>query len=180
MAKTLAEFVNGLPDPQELWDESEMIAKEFPDYNTHINPLMPEASDFAMYKTENGAGAEGVLLVRKAEGGLIDAALLYAYDHESALTANIEDIEGADKQPALQGLPSEFNPALVQGSPLFWNFEDYPATSNHIFATAAVWFVDGAWHHADRLDTAQDFEGDPIDDTKMVRQFYSIFRGMAF
>lgn len=180
MAKTLAEFVAGLPDPQELWDESEMVTKEFPDYNKHLNPLTPEASNFALYKTEDGAGAEGVLLVRKAEGGLIDAALLYTYDHESSLTANIADLEGAEKQPALQGLPEEFSPALMEGSPLFWNFDGYPATSNHIFATAAAWYVDGAWHYADGLDEAHDFDGEPIDDTRMVRQFYSIFRGIGF
>jgi hypothetical protein len=180
MTKTLAEFVKGLPDPQELWDQSEQIAAEFPDYNKHLNPLMPEANNFAMYKTEDGAGAEGVLLVRKAEGGLIDAALLYAYDHESSLTANIEDAQGADYQPALRGLPSEFEPALAEGSPLFWNFDGYPATSNHIFATAAVWFVNGKWRSATKLNTMTDFDGKRIDDSQMVRHFYSIFRGMSF
>lgn len=180
MPKTLAEFVKGLPDPQELWDESEMVAAERPDYCKHLNPLSPEAENFAMFKIEDGAGAEGVLVVRKAEGGLIDAALLYAYDHESHLTANIEDIEGADYQPALRGLPSEFSPALTEGSPLFWNFDGYPATSNHIFATAAAWFVEGQWSTATELNTMTDFDGKPIDDTKMVSQFYSIFRGFGF
>jgi hypothetical protein len=180
MAKTLAEFVQGLPDPQELWDESELLTSERPDYNKRSNFLMPEASNFAFYKTEDGSGSEGVLLVRKAEDGLIDAALLYAYDHESSLTANIEDDEGADHQPALQGLPDDFNPALGAGSPLFWNFEGYPATSNHIFATAAAWYVNGKWHYAEGLDNANDFDGNPIDDTKMVRQFYSTFRSMGF
>lgn len=179
MAKSLARFVKELPDPQELWDESEMAASERPDYCKHIHGL-PNADNFSLFKIEDGAGAEGVLLIRKAEGGLIDAALLYAYDHESHLTANIEDTEGADKQPALQGLPSEFDPAFAKDSPLFWNYEGYPATSNHIFATAAAWFVDGAWHHAPDLDKALDYDGKPIDDTQMVRQFYSIFRGIGF
>lgn len=180
MAKTLDDFVKGLPDPQELWDESELAESERPDYCKRTSQLSPEADNFAMFKIEDGAGAEGVLLVRKAEGGLIDAALLYAYDHESRLTANIEDLDGADNQPALRGLPDVFNPVFAQGSPLFWNFPSYPATSNHIFATAAVWFVDGAWHHAPNLDQAQDLDGNPIDDTKMVRQFYRIFRGIGF
>lgn len=180
MPKTLAEFVKGLPDPQELWDEGEMAAAERPDYCKHINPLSPEAENFAMFKIEDGAGAEGVLLIRKTEGGLIDAALLYAYDHESRLTANIEDLEGADNQPALDGLPELFRPALSEGSPLFWNYDGYPATRNHIFATAAVWFIDEAWHHAENLNDAKDFEDKPIDDTQMVRQFYSIFRGIGF
>lgn len=180
MPKTLAEFVKGLPDPQELWDESEVVATERPDYCKHLNPLSPEAENFAMFKIEDGAGAEGVLLVRKAEGGLINAALLYAYDHESHFTANIEDNEGADVQPALQGLPSEFDPAFAENSPLFWNYDGYPATSNHIFATAAAWFIDGEWHHAPELNKATGFDGETIDDTKMVRQFYSIFRGFGF
>lgn len=179
MAKTLSDFVKGLPDPQELWDESEMIAREYPDYCKHTNPLMETAENFAMFKTDNGAGAEGVLLVRKAEGGLIDAALMYVYHHESPMTANIEDRQAADHQPALNGLPAEFNPVFAQGSPLFWNFLNYPATSDHIFATAAVWFVDEAWHHANGLDAATDFEGQPIDDTQMVRLFYRIMRGFA-
>lgn len=180
MAKTLSDFVKGLPDPQELWDESEMIAAEYPDYCKHINPLMDTAENFAMFHTDNGAGAEGVLLVRKAEGGLIDAALMYVYHHESRLTANIENQQEADKQPALNGLPAEFTPALAQGSPLFWNFLNYPATSDHIFATAAVWFVNGAWHAADGLDEETDFDGKPIDDTQMVRLFYRIMRGFGF
>lgn len=180
MAKTLSKFVNELPDPQELWDESETAQKERPDYWERINPLSPEAENFAMCRISDGAGAEGVLLVRRTEGGLIDAALLYAYDHESHLTANIENVEGADYQPALRGLPSEFAPALHEGSPLFWNYDGYPATANHIFATAAAWFVNGAWHHATDLDKAQDFDGKAIDDTEMVRHFYSIFRGIGF
>lgn len=179
MAKKLNTFVKGLPDPQELWDESEAAATERPDYCKHVHGL-PNAENFSMFKIEDGAGAEGVLLVRKAEGGLIDAALLYAYDHESHLTANIEDLDGANNQPALKGLPDVFSPALSEGSPLFWNYDGYPATSNHIFATAAVWFIDGAWHCAENLNKAKDFEGKPIDDTQMVRQFYSIFRGIGF
>jgi hypothetical protein len=180
MAKSLADFVRGLPDPQELWDEAQMNVAEYPDYCKFMSPLKIEASNFSIFKREDGAGAEGVLIVRKAEGGLIDAALLYVYDHESSLTANIEDVEGADNQPALNGLPDIFNPVLVEGSPLFWNFDGYPATNNHIFATAAVWYVGGEWHYADGLDEATDFEGNPIDDTKMVRQFYSILRGFGF
>lgn len=179
MAKKLNTFVKGLPDPQELWDESEVAATERPDYCKHVHGL-PNAENFSMFKIEDGAGAEGVLLVRKAAGGLIDAALLYAYDHESHLTANIEDLDGAGNQPALKGLPDVFSPALSEGSPLFWNYDGYPATSNHIFATAAVWFIDGAWHYAENLDKEKDFEGKPIDDTQMVRQFYSIFRGIGF
>lgn len=179
MAKTLSDLIKGLPDPQELWDESEMIAAESPDYCKYINPLMDKAQNFAMFKMDNGAGAEGVLLVRKAEGGLIDAALMYVYHHDSRLTASIESKQEADNQPALKGLPSEFNPALDQGSPLFWNFLNYPATSDHIFATAAVWFTDGAWHAADGLDTATDFDGQPIDDTQMVTLFYRIMRGFG-
>lgn len=179
MTKTLETFTRELPDPQELWDESETAAQERPEYCTHIHGL-PNAENFSLFKIEDGAGAEGVLVVRKAEGGLIDAALLYTYDHESHLTANIEDIEGAEVQPALMGLPETFNPVLTEGSPLFWNYDGYPATHNHIFATAAVWYVEGAWHHAPDLNTAQDFNGKQIDDTEMVRQFYSIFRGIGF
>lgn len=175
---TMNAFISTLATPEDLWERAEALHAINTDGMTKMHDPIPGADNFSFFRTEDGAGNEGGLLVRRREDGFIDAALLFGYDHESSYVPNIEDQEGAEKQPALNGFPSEeFADAFRQGSPLFWGWEDFPATLNHIFASSAVWFVQGQWHYADNLDEAKDFKGQPIDPEHMVRDLRSAFEG---
>lgn len=177
MAENMLEFINKLPSPEVLWARATENVEDWPESCALVIPLMESTPQFSMFKTEDGAGAEGTILIRRNADNKIDAVLMFAYDHESSLTANIENEEGAKNQPALSGLPAEFDEALIPESPLLWKYDGYPATFSNIFATAAVWYVDGEWSFAEDLSEAEDFDGNPINETKMARQFPSIFEG---
>lgn len=175
---TMNTFAKKLATPEELWEHAEVLHAADTDGSYKISDPMPDAPHFAFYRQEDGAGNEDTLLVRRREDGLIDAALFVTYDHESSLSANIENAEGAANQPALQGFPQEeFADAFKEGSSLFWNYEEFPATRKHIFATAAVWFVAGQWHSADGLEEAVDFDGNPIKIERMVRDMERAIEG---
>lgn len=175
---TMNTFVNSLAIPEDLWEQAEILNAADTDDTHTISDPMPDAPNFAFYRKEDGAGNEDTLLIRRREDGLIDAALLVTYDHESALSPNIMDEEGAASQPSLKGFPEEeFADALKEGSSLFWNYAEFPATQKHIFATAAAWFVAGQWHHAENLENAQDFDGYPIYEKHMVRDLERMTKG---
>lgn len=180
MAENMLEFINKLPSPEVLWARANDSIEDFPESCSLTIPLMKSNPQFSAFVTEDGAGAEGTIVIRRNVEDKIDAVLMYAYDHESSFTANIENEEGAKNQPALSGLPAEFDEALVPESPLFWKYDGYPATFQNIFATAAVWYVDGEWSFAEDLSEAEDFDGNPIDESKMARQFPSIFEEFRF
>lgn len=182
MAENMLELIQVLPEPTKLWAEAVKLSKEDEDYHTlSENIAQTGTHSFSRLLIEDGAGTEGNFIVRVNADNKIDAALLYTYDHESSLTANIGDSEGAQKQPALSGIPSEFDPVTSDAnSPLFWKYEDFPATFTTIFATAAVWFVDGEWGYADGLEEAEDSAGELIEESQMVSQFRSVFEEFRF
>lgn len=182
MAENMLELIQALPAPSKLWAEAIKLSKEDEDYLTLSEDIAKtDAHTFSRLLIEDGAGSEGNMIVRLNADRKIDAALLYTYDHESSLTANIGDVEGAQTQPALRGIPSEFDPVTSDAdSPLFWKYEDFPATFSTIFATAAVWFIDGEWGYADGLEGAEDSAGELIEESQMVSQFRSVFEEFRF
>lgn len=180
MTENLTDFANRLHEPEHYWKKAVALTAEDDDNLLElINPL-PEATNYSMFRQSDGAGNEAVLLVRRSESEEIEAALLLAYDHESSFAASIAHPEEAADQPALKGLPyAEFAPALHEGSPLFWDYKDYPATSDHVFASAAIWYLNGKWSHAD-ISNATDFKGTPIDEARMVRQIKGLLKEFQF
>lgn len=184
-----------LPQPAALWGRARRIHDEDTGYTSMSTLLTNSEYEFTLgrfdkefslqnseygfshFKISDGAGGEGNIVFRtNMDKGIIDAVLMFAYDHESHLTANIADEKGAMRQPALFGLPSQFDPVMREDSKLFWNYSDFPATHKTIFATAAVWFVDGQWAWAADLEDAQDYDGNPIQESAMVKQLTRAFK----
>lgn len=176
---TLRSFAESLPSPEILWASAEETLDDDPDFNTIQLLATTDTHEYNMYRAEDGAGNEATIVARMLKGtSTIDAMLVYPYDHESHLTANIADTEGAARQPALKGLPEEvFAPAMKSGSAIFWKYDGFPATFKTIFATAAVWFVNGEWKWARDIETSYTDEGDLIKEKDMVKQFISGFKG---
>lgn len=127
-----------IPSVSELQAEAvNLTADNFVD---NLNDPYP---GWYLYMSNDGAGQEGNIAFLLDEQGNPTSAVMWVFDHESNLAADIHAVN--PDQPAWTGVPDMFSGVLQPPSPFLWRFDGYPETFHTVYATGAAWNTGDGW-----------------------------------